>query len=507
MTTDVSWNLRRIWPWLAVILVIYLGLAIGRALTTYPWNDEAWYASPAWNLIHHGHAGTPLLETTHNFWQGINEWTYWVPPLHFYVQIPWFKLFGFSLLAARMQAIAWGLIALLAWGGIAWKFTADRVVAFGTMLLIALDYQFVSQTALARMDAMAIAFAALGILSYLHFRERNLTVAVLLSQSAVVACGISHPNPGVPAFVAVAVLALYYDRKRIGWRQLLIAVVPYIVGAAAWGLYISIAPQYFKAQFFGNVTDIDRLGGFKRPWTAFLREFERYATMCGFAPGMNPLYRIKIIVIVLYAAAIAVLAANRETRRDPRFRPLLLLIAAYFLTMAIYDNTKEVKYGFQIMPLYDAALAAASVWCWRRAPAWRLAVCGAVLAYIAVSAGGLLYTTAVVDAYHRSYVPMTEYLKTHAAPDDLIFASSETGFALGFDRNIVDDRYFGYYTGKVPRFLVVTPGSRADSAARQKKGNEPQDQYLNTMIDREFNRVYAGPGFEIYERRIRSSSL
>src|SRR5436305_1896131 len=64
----------------AAIVCLYLGLAVGRALTTYPWNDEAWYASPSWSYIHYGHTGTPLLETAGKFWKGINQHTYWVAP-------------------------------------------------------------------------------------------------------------------------------------------------------------------------------------------------------------------------------------------------------------------------------------------------------------------------------------------------------------------------------------------------------------------------------------------
>ena len=81
------------------ILLCYFLLALGRALTMSPWNDEAWYSSPSWSFIHDGTFATPLLETAGQFWKGIDIRTYWVVPLQFFAQIPWFKVFGFSGLA------------------------------------------------------------------------------------------------------------------------------------------------------------------------------------------------------------------------------------------------------------------------------------------------------------------------------------------------------------------------------------------------------------------------
>ena len=142
-TRSRSW-----WLLLLGILILYLGLATGRALSTQPWNDEAWYTSPSLSLIKNGTTATPLLEPVGHFWKGIDQRTYWVVPLVFYEQVPWFEIFGFSLLSARLHAMAWGLVALFSWGWIVHKLTGDRAMAFATMAALACDYQFVSQTAL-----------------------------------------------------------------------------------------------------------------------------------------------------------------------------------------------------------------------------------------------------------------------------------------------------------------------------------------------------------------------
>src|SRR4051794_5219812 len=285
---------------LAAIVIVYFSLALGRAYSTRPWNDEAWYASPSWSLIHHGNTGTPIIETTGKFWKGMNYVTYWVVPLQFFVQVPWIEVFGFGLITMRTFAICWGLVALLAWARIVFLLSRSMVAALLTALFLACDYQFASQMALARMDAMAVAFATLAVLLYLELREDKFAWAVALSQAAVVACGLTHPTAGVPAFVALLVLTLMLDLKRIRFVHLAVAAVPYLLGAAFWGWYISYAPDLFRAQFFGNVTDIDRLGGFAHPIRAIEREFDRYMGMSGFGSTLNPLYRIKAIAVLTY---------------------------------------------------------------------------------------------------------------------------------------------------------------------------------------------------------------
>src|SRR3954470_1932330 len=330
----------RHWRWVLVaIVIVYFTLALGRAYSTQPWNDEAWYASPSWSLVHHGNTGTPIIETTGKFWKGMDHVTYWVVPLQFFVQVPWIEVFGFGLITMRIFAICWGLIALLAWARIAFLLSQSTLAALLTALFLACAYQFTSQMALARMDAMAVALATLAILAYLELRNRKFLSAIALSQAAVVACGLTHPTAGVPAFIAVLVLTFVLDFSRIRVVHLAVASVPYLLGAAFWGWYISYAPDLFRAQFFGNVTDIDRLGGIAHPFRAIAREAGRYMGMSGFAPTMNPLYRIKTVAVLTYFIAVVGLFASPDMRRQKGIRTLLILWSVYFLAMTFYDNT------------------------------------------------------------------------------------------------------------------------------------------------------------------------
>jgi hypothetical protein len=486
--------------WLPVLVVVcYLALGLGRAVSTSPWNDEAWYSSPSWSLIHNGTTGTPLLETAGQFWRGINLRTYWVVPLQFFVQVPWFKLFGFSLLSARCFALAWGIVGLISWGFVARRITGNDVMGFGTMLLLAFDYQFVSQMALDRMDAMSLGLASLAILSYLELRERHLAAAALVSQTCVAACGLTHPTPGIPVLCAVAFLAVYYDRSRIGIKLLVLAAIPYLIFGAGWYWYISAAPDLFRAQFLGNVTDIDRLGGFRHPLRAVIGEVRRHIDMGGFAPGMASLYRIKILSVLIYLLAGIALLFDREARRDPGIRPLLGLWLVYVIVMTFYDNTKDVKYAVHLVPIYDAVVAVwlVRIWQKRRAPRW-IAVAAAAI-FFAVNAGGLLYTS-YRDDYHKIYLPVADFLKSHTKSGDLILAGSEFGFAMGFDRNMVDDERITYSSRKKPDFIVLSPNYQGFIDADRRTWPAAYN-YIENLLADTYRPIYSENGYTIFERK------
>src|SRR3954451_928603 len=494
---------RKRWHWLlAGIVILYAVLALGRALSTQPWNDEAWYASPSLSLVQHGNTGTPLLETTGKFWKGINQVTYWVVPLQFFVQVPWIKLFGFSLLIMRLHAMVWGLIALLAWGRILYNLTGDMVVALTTMLFIACDYQFASQMSLARMDAMALALASLAILSYLELRKRNLNWAIIASQTAVVACGLTHPTAGVPAFVALLFLTVYLDFRRLRVAHLLVAGAPYLLGAAFWGWYISLAPDLFRAQFFGNVTDIDRLGGFAHPLRAIVREFGRYQGMSGMLPGMHPLYSIKLLAVLTYFIGVAGLFASAELRRLQGIRVLLGLWTVYFLCMTFYDNTKEVKYAIHIVCLYDAVLAVWVIQWVRRKRLHRAFALACGFVYLGVSVGGIAYTSVVKDDYHNMYLPTAAFVNRSAGPNDLILAGSEFGFALGFNRNLVDDEDLTFRTHKRPVFIIMSNGYRG-FLQRDREIRPQIAQYKDDLIARDYKVVFSQGEYQVLERKDR----
>ena len=66
--------------WLIVIVLFHVVLAAGFARVIYPIDDEAYYASPAANLVLKGHFGTTTYENASL--PTLAERTYWIVPVY-----------------------------------------------------------------------------------------------------------------------------------------------------------------------------------------------------------------------------------------------------------------------------------------------------------------------------------------------------------------------------------------------------------------------------------------
>jgi len=213
-----NYNLRR-YQWIFFgIIAVYLLLAIGGVRTILPWCDEAWFSSPALNLITKGSFGTSVLDPTSDFRlnriAGIDRYTYWIVPLYPLTQAAWYKVVGFGLFSLRFYSVALGLLALASCYITIKVLSGDRRAALLAAALLSIDFTFQWSAAVGRMDMMCAALGQAGFAAFLLLRTRNFPMALLVSQSLVAAAGLSHPM-GIGAFAGLLFLTLYYDRNRI----------------------------------------------------------------------------------------------------------------------------------------------------------------------------------------------------------------------------------------------------------------------------------------------------
>jgi len=73
---------------------------------------------------------------------------------------------------------------------------------------------------------------------------------------------------------------------------------------------------------------------------------------------------------------------------------------------------------------------------------------------MAANIGGIGYKI-YQDDYHNLYNPAIVAIRHSLPPGGLVMGGSELGFALGFGPPLVDDRYLGYFSGKVPDVFVI----------------------------------------------------
>ena len=482
----------------AAVLVIYFALALGTALSRRPWSDEGWFASPALNLATNGSMGSPVLDSS-SWLPGINQYTYWVLPLHLLTQAGWYKLFGFSLLSLRLLSAFWGLVALASVFIIVRRLAEDYRAALFTSALLAVDYSFVMGASFGRMDMMCAALGFAGLAAYLSLREKYFTWAVIASHTLVAASGLTHFN-GLLHFAGLVFLTLYFDRRRIQFRYVALAAVPYVIGAMGWGIYILQDPTVFAAQFKANATTGGRLQGLTAPWMGFIHEFtERYRLAFGLgeqSPGHSSIARLKALILVAYVVGVIGAFCTRRIREHRGLRALLMMTTIYFVIMAVLDGQKLAWYLVHILPLYAALLAVwlTEAWQTRQLPRW--AIAAAVCALLLLQAGGIAQRIRTKE-YQTTYAPAADFLKNRLQPSTLIMGSAEMGFALGFDEHLIDDSYLGYYSGKRPDFIVVD-----EIYATSFRGSAVERpaiyEHINRMLTEQYKLVYDQGLYRIY---------
>lgn len=492
---------------IGVVVALYLALALGASLRKAPWHDEGQFANAAWNLASNGFMGTTVLDASVPWMKGIGQHTYWVMPLYLVNLAGWFKVFGFSALSMRALSVAWGLVALGSWYSIMKSLTGERVVALLTLSILALDYIFLMNASTGRMDMMCAALGWAACAVFLRLRERRFTLAVLLSQTLVVAGGLTHPN-GILAFAGVLFLTLYFDWRRINPRIVALAALPYLLGAAGWGWYALQDREAFLTQLRGNVGGfsgmsgtVNRWVGLSAPWTGFKLEItERYLNAFGMAAHSQGIARLKILVLLVYLAGLAGVLFTRRLRQHTAARTVLLLFALYFVLMALLEGHKSDIYLVHSVPLLAALLALWLAWCWRERVLPRALLVAAMAGFLILQAGGVAYLSQQ-NHYESRYLPVVKFLQGRENRQGRsLTGSSELAFELGFDR-LTDDPWLGYYNGARPDVIVFNRRYEEIDGIFQKAQPEVH-WHIEQQLGREYEKVFEfAPYWKVYERR------
>ena len=298
---------------LCLICLIYVLLAYCYDLIKPQWCDEVWQMIPAANLAFHGFLGmgdqmTYILPTLDS-----ETHMYWYPPLGHMSLALWFKLFGYSLLTARLHTIMWGVVLLLGCYRIAsrdfdrvwcsvhidtttWKFTQMTryilympEVGIWAALICALDYNFLFSSD-ARPDIMC---AALGVWA-------------IATRSAWLAAAAMMVHP----FGVLYPIALTCIKRKAEW-------IPYAIAIGLWGIYILQDPalwwQTTVNQYIVHCVQIAYSTG--------------PAVYIGFGTGW------RLVLLATYVVCIAFVALRD---RNITWCFFLLVLPAFFLTRASY---------------------------------------------------------------------------------------------------------------------------------------------------------------------------
>lgn len=483
-------------------VLLFLVLAVGSSWTNRPQIDEAMFASPAYNLATKGHFGTTVLEMEGSPLTRINERTYWVMPLFLLNVSASFKALGMSLFTMRLVSVFWGLILLIAWYFITLKLSNNRITALLCLFLLAGNYTVLDTASLGRMDIMSasLGFSALAV--YLGLRGRNLLWAVFLSHCLVAASGLTHPN-GIFAFFGLIFTIVYLDFRRLNLKLALVALLPYLVGGTAFGLWVLQDTEAFKTQFIDNALMSGRMRSASSPLMGIMREFtEKYPHAYGLGANSGghsgPIY-LKSLILIGYIVGILGVLFTKSLRQTRNYFLLLVLTLIYFVVMALIDGQKQTPYLIHIIPFYCALLAIWLESAWQKRFVPRFLLIGFVGALMALQIGGMALRIRQ-NTYGNVYLPTIEYLKANASENEKIMGSATLGFELGFTENLIGDPRFGYATGKRPRLLVFDDESY-NSWQESREFYPELYEYIPRLLNEEYQLAYENPAFKVYVRR------
>jgi len=303
-------------------------------------------------------------------------------------------------------------------------------------------------------------------------------------------------------------LTLYFDRRRLGWRNFWLLVAPYAAALSAWGLYALQAPSQFARQILGNIggigtefTGVNRLAGATSLLGAlralkgeyFLRygvPFGRYATS---AAG-----RTQLFALLIYTLGVAGCLLTPSLRNHRGYRALLGVGLLEYLTLAILDGFKSSGYLTHTLPLAGALLAIYAHFLFSRARRARLRVLVAALILFAAVQFTALGRSFSVTPERWDYENALAFLRRSGSPPGII-AAGEFAFALGFDSGMVDDWRLGYFSGRRPPFIAanaIYSGWLEHSAAL----DPAIHAYMLRLLRDEYRVAFRNSSYTIYQR-------
>jgi len=503
-SSGIDWRcLAPSWAGL-LIAFVFAVFALTLLFTKRPWVDEAWFTSPALDLVTRQKFGTLLLDPAGSHLRlykadavllGINQHTYWVMPIHLLQLAAWGKLFGFSIFSMRMPSVFWGGIALGSIGLIIRRLYDGQHAALIGAAVLAVDFGFVNGATDARMDMTCAALGLAALAAYLNLRVTHFRAAVIAAHALAAAAVFTHPN-GLFASAGLLLTMLWLDRSRLRPLMMVWISAPYLLFGLFWGIYCLQAPAEFAAQFSANAAA--RGSDILAPWRGVWREINgRFRTHFWPAADMG---KVKIAGLLVYLAALGTLAWARKLR-TPGCWLLLCLTLMQFLCLSVFSSIKTTYYIVYIIPYFAAATGIAASYLWYSYGIRVRALCATTLAiYLVVQIAAVVNLSLVTGGYRKEYMPVITYLKSTLQPDDLVMGAAELGFSLGFyNRQLVDDVWFGYWSGRRPTVLVVDRWYYQPVIESAASRDMPGPEYFETLF-RSYTLVKEWRGYRIYRR-------
>ncbi len=441
---------------LAVTVLVFICLGAMFAKVIYPIDDEAFFASPAANLVTRGFFGTTTYENPD--YRNLDCRTYWIMPLYPLALSGWFSPFGVGLIQQRSMSVFFGVIAMLAWFVVVGRLSGDRRAAILAAALVAIDNAVLAAAGNGRMDMMGAALGACSLAAFLALRDRNPRLGVLLGYAAVVLAGMTHPAAGILSMVNLTAV-LILNRGVLDRKALLLIPVPFIAGALAWSAYVLPHFADFLTQFVRNISDGSaqgnaRLGAWADP-TRILT-VAKYILSTNFLPveGSGGIAWVKLLIPISYALAVGLALFVRSIRRAAGVKTVLLVTALTCICLPLLESRQKWQYYIHILILFAPLLAV--IWSAAARASRRWAIAASAIVAVVASVQLLRDAHSIRrNEYGRRYAPVAGRLKKPPFDRGRFVGGAEWAYATGLDR-LTEENSYGCDSGKRADFLILS---------------------------------------------------
>jgi 4-amino-4-deoxy-L-arabinose transferase-like glycosyltransferase len=263
--------IRRHWV-LAVAVFFYVAFSLA-LLGTYPppFPDEMLFAATAKSFLTTGRIATPQV-------LGLEQGTYWLPPLHTLLVAWLFSVFGSSLSVLRSFSISCGAVSIALVYLIARELNIQRGVSAATLFLIVLDPHFLRFSKIGRPDILCVMLILLATLLGIRWIHQRKEIWQWGSTAFGALALLTHPFGIVAPLGMLAHRILLARRTRIAGRRVyfpMLAILPLVLLIVVVGVAnTSQVLEQLRYQFTRNMDKAAGQGAWS--WVA------RYATLPGF---------------------------------------------------------------------------------------------------------------------------------------------------------------------------------------------------------------------------------
>jgi len=444
-------------PWTGYVfaagLLAYVALAIALCLTRVPWWDEGVFADPAWRFATAGKLGSLSLDENGLVdMPKVHDYTFWQFPGYLVLTGLVFKFTGLSVIAMRAVSLVLGLAYLLGWRNLLRHLSGDLNFANLATAFCAVEFNLETSASNGRMDMMCAA-GGLWALALLSGYARLGRPWMLFSSGGCLAISmVSHPLAILYGLLWVS-LAIFlfcsgWDvRKALSARRLLLFAAPIVILLGLWCGYVLQDWEAFRRQVVGNSYRVQKTAN---PFLIFKNDLLTRYVGYYFQGGVRS---IKGVLLVACGLAFLLTAIVPRLRASRFLRVLALLAVITAIALAIIDNQYIPPYLLHPMSFFTVLLAAI-LFAWSQTGS-KAGVASLALAGVCVliSAGGNLFRVRE-NAWRRDFLPVIAAVRPAVEQGAFIIGGSELGFALGFTPQLVDDRYMGLISGRLPDMFV-----------------------------------------------------